>query len=274
MNEIVRRVETLLRNRRYLIIGGTAVAVVCAVAICWEMSAAWQHRHLPSQAWKSNQFNQEETFQHLACRTWKTESGERFYAIAVGYCDFEPVIPTLNYEDAWNVKDGGQLLVNGNRIEYSARKRLLALDPFGQMVELQLSDAEAEIVWAGNAAEVWYKVVVPRLYSFSGSMKGEKRDGHWISRDHEGRMAYEGDYFEGLRTGRWLYYRKDGALRAELNYSGGRRDGKWTYYSVDGQVQEVLTWRKDVPVDRPVSQAGIGHADVVFPDARSWHSGS
>lgn len=167
---------------------------------------------------------------------------------------------------------GGELLVNGCQIDYSSDSRLLALDPFGDMQEIKLTESEAEIVRGSDGERIWNEVVLPRFYRIEGKERDGKRVGHWIFSDHQSRKAYEGDYHNGLRDGKWVYFFPSGALRAEIHFTKGKRNGKWIYFSEDGAVKDYLTWKDNVPVERPARQNGLNIRRCIAPDGTSQGS--
>lgn len=208
-------------------------------------------------------------YNHIATRVWKSEDGKLYYAIAVGYMDFEPIIPEFTYSYTHGGRIGGRLIVNGSEVKASHANRLLALNPFGEMQEIILTDSEAEIACSRNSLEIWNKVVLPRLYRFRGAFKNGQRTGRWVCCELNGRKAFEGEYLEGKRHGLWVYYYHSGAIRSEIEYVASKRHGKWKSYLEDGSQTDLLTWNYDIPVERPASQAGLGHADTIYPNGNS-----
>jgi hypothetical protein len=189
--------------------------------------------------------------------------------VSIGHADFDPNTPALTCIYSYNINKGGALLVNGQRIRYSATKRLLALGPFGEMVEVQLTDVEAGIVAAADAGKIWETVVLPRLYRFKGELQDNKRIGHWVCCDAEGRKAWEGDYASGLRDGEWVYFYPSGTVKAQIGYVKGKRNGKWSYFSLDGALQDSLTWKDDVPLEHPATTKGFEFTETVYPRGNS-----
>jgi hypothetical protein len=160
------------------------------------------------------------------------------------------------------------LIVNGTPIRYSNEKRILALNPYGEMQEIILSEAEAQIV-ASDSERIWESVVLPRLYQFRGQSENGRRVGTWTCLDMDGRKAYEGDYLDGKRDGEWTYFFPSGAIRAIIHYQGGKRHGKWTYFTENGAEELVLTWNKNTPVERAARQAGFDYEEVRYPNGNS-----
>jgi len=256
-------------RRRYMVLVAVGV-VVAGVGVWLGCSAMDKYYRQPCWEGGSQSFESDRVFQNIDCKVWKAASGELFYAVAFGHDDFEPILPdAFNYKYISDSKEGSSLLINGKRVAYSEDRRLLALDPFGEMQELVLTNTETDIVATGAALAIWQQVVLPRLYSFTGETSGGKRIGHWLCFDKQGRKAYEGEYLDGRRDGKWLYYAGSGKVRAELHYSKGRRDGKWVYYTSDGRVACTLTWHDNIPVERAAKQIGLGHVTVVRPDGTS-----
>src|SRR5260370_38123825 len=98
------------------------------------------HHRQPSKETVGKSYTPQNVFEHTACKIWTTDDNEFFYAIAVGHVDFEPIMPDLDYEYTYSMKCGGNLIVDGAPIEYSPSKRILALNPFGEMQEIVLSE--------------------------------------------------------------------------------------------------------------------------------------
>jgi hypothetical protein len=246
-----------------------AVTLVSLVAVGVNHSLVrWRIRHRqPSKEFVARSDRPEAVFQHTACLNWKTDADDHFYGIAVGHVDFDPIMPDLTYEHSYSLEDGGKLIVNGTPIEYSPEKRILALNPFGQMEEITLSESEAQVV-ATDSKRIWESVVVPRLYQFQGLLDNGRRNGTWICLDKSGKKAFEGDYADGKRGGQWTYFYPSGEVRAIIHYQNGMRQGKWTYFARDGAQESVLTWNKDIPVERSARQVGLDFEEVVYPDGR------
>src|SRR5208283_4080704 len=168
-------------ERRIYLGKGVIILVVLVtaglVAIGWmgtPFFRTWHNEHrTPSSQGGSSGFHRDKNFQNIEFLVWKTGAGHIYYAISIGYDDFDPNIPTIGYKYSWNMDNGGNLEVNGRRIDFSPDCPLLALDPFGEMVEITLTEIEAEILKRHNGDRVWTEVVLPRLYS----IKGEERDG-------------------------------------------------------------------------------------------------
>jgi hypothetical protein len=196
------------------------------------------------------------------------DDGELFYAIAVSNVDFEPNMPELSYKYTWYMDDGGHLIVNGVPIEYTRTKRLLALNPFGEMQEIGLNDAETQVV-TSDSKNIWESVVLPRLYQFTGQTENGKRVGTWTCCDADGKKAYEGEYADGKRIGEWTYFYPSGSIHAVIHYQKGARHGKWEYFGEDGAQLSALTWNDDSPVERAARQVGLDYEDVMYPNGNS-----
>ena len=214
-------------------------------------------------------FDPERVFQHIGCKVWKTDAEELYYSLAVGHDAFEPVVPALTYRYSYDINQGGKLFIDGKEILRSKEKKLLAVNPFGKMEELLLNDAEAAVVNVGDAVRIWTEVVVPRLYHFQGRSENGKRVGSWTCSDKAGVLAYEGAYVEGLRDGEWIYRYPSGKVRAKINYRIGKRHRSWTYFDEAGTLTDSLTWKEDVPVERPAQHSGLGYSTMIHPDGSS-----
>ncbi|MCG3181141.1 MAG: hypothetical protein BIFFINMI_03515 [Phycisphaerae bacterium] len=259
-------------TRRNLIIGGVVISIALAASYISLGVHLWSGRHeLTSEEMGFASFPSDEPFQHMGFLVWKTRNKEVFYALATATSDFEPNNPSPSYNYLWSTDKGGSLTIDDRKIEYSPTGRLLAPDPFGRFVELELNDEELKILDTHAPRQLFEKIVLPRLWSFSGDLLNGKRHGHWVCSDRSGHKAWEGDYVDGLRDGRWVYFRIDGRPLAELSYKQGHREGTWTYYAEDGSIKDALTWRNDLPVEHPVHQSSIGFAETLSPDG-SWSS--
>src|ERR1700730_11253251 len=145
------------------------VGAILATAAIWllhEGFVKWRIEHQqPSEEYSASGYTEDGGLRHTECRIWTMHDGELFYAIAVSNVDFEPIMPELSYKYTWYIDDGGHLIVNDVPIQYTRTKRLLALNPFGEMQEIELNDAETQVV-TSNAKNIWESVVLPRLYQF------------------------------------------------------------------------------------------------------------
>jgi hypothetical protein len=160
----------------------------------------------------------------------------------------------------------GNLIVNRSPVTYANANRVLALNPFGEMQEIVLSEAETQVVVTENCKKIWESVIVPRLYQFKGESDNGKRIGTWACLDMDGKKAYEGDYVNGQRDGKWTYFYPSGGVRAIIHYRNGERHGKWTYFAKDGAQESVLTWDKDFPVERAARQASMAYYGIRHPN--------
>lgn len=236
----------------------------------------WQKEYRrPSKMGGGDSYSRDREYQRYECKVWTTASDELYYAVCAGYNDFEPTVPSVRFEYRYDIDVGGTLSVNGSAVPYYAgsEKRLLAADPFGTMQEITLADREADLVASGNAESIWEEVVLRRLHRQTGKMEDGQRVGDWIFRSISGATAVEGSYVDGKRDGQWTYYYPSGTVRARIEYVDGRRHGKWRHYSDEGRETETLTWKNDIPVDRPVTQIGfLGHIDKLLPNGNSSHT--
>jgi hypothetical protein len=261
----------VMSNKAILL--ASALAGLAALAVTGAGLGIWcwsgLHRS-PSSEGGGSSYVREREPQNIGCRIWRTSSGELFYAIAVAHSDFEPILPAFRYSYSFNINKGGLLTINGETVKWSRKKRLLALGPFGKMREIALSDAEAALVASGDEKKIWESVVLKRLYQVEGkSSRGGERVGHWVCSDAAGKKAYEGAYTNGRRDGEWVYYYPSGSVRARIRYANGIRNGKWTWYDQKGLSIETLTWKNDVPVERPARQGGLGNTWTISPNGNS-----
>lgn len=242
------------------------VSVSLAVAVvlgdyCWK-----KENRQPCAMYTYSGGEHDGPFHRIGCVVWRTGNDDLFYAAVIGYTDFEPTIPSFEYKHSYDIQAGGELFIDGKRIDYSPKKRLLALNPFGRMQEIVLSNSESQVVVSADGEQIWRKVILKRLYRFNGDEKNGKRVGHWVCSDSAGKKAYEGEYVDGNRDGKWVYFYPSGTTRAEIHYANGKRHGKWSYFSEDGELTDFLTWNNNTPVEHPASQVGLGHSEVRVPD--------
>ena len=95
-------------------------------------------------------------YRNIDCQLWTDGNRNLYYAICMGYVDFDPNLPVPPIRYEYKYHDGfGELLIDGHTIESSHRGQLLALNPFGRMVELSLSPSEESIVASGVVERVW-----------------------------------------------------------------------------------------------------------------------
>jgi hypothetical protein len=205
---------------------------------------------------------------------WCNENGRLYYAIAIGYVDFDPNLPRFNFKYTYDIDKGGELIVNGTSVPPSRSKRLLALNPFGEMEEVSLSPPDEDLVVLGDETRIWNDVVLKRLYRCDGRAEGGVLVGHWTYADADGRKAYEGSYSNGKRDGLWTYFYRNGNIRAEMSYKGGELDGQCKYFDANGKPTETVSWKHDFPVEHPVTEVGLGRSETRNPDRTSTASGS
>jgi hypothetical protein len=101
-------------------------------------------------------------YQHIECAVWTDHYQDYYYAIAVGYVDFDPNLQERLFSWTYNydMNEGGKLTINGKIVGLSQNKRLLALNPFGRMEEIVLSPAEQKVVCSADAKRIWKQVVL------------------------------------------------------------------------------------------------------------------
>lgn len=236
------------------------VAGVLAATVAMKAYFDWQAKKrtvIPSGG-GHQMYSSDGLFDHVQCIFWNTRSGDYFYGMAIAHVDYEPIMPTISGVISTTSKGDG-LIINGKQIDYSPAKRLLALNPFGQMEEIILYTAiEMQIIESRDREKIWRDIAVKRLYVFDGLEKNGKRVGHWVCSDTSGRKAYEGDYIDGKREGKWTYYYQSGAVKAEVNYSDGQRHGKWTYFDEGGKQTKSVDWDKGHVAKGTVRQEGFG----------------
>ncbi len=247
---------------------GIGILSLVAVGLNYGFASWRKHYRQPNGNYVSVSHKSDAIFQHIGYEMWKTESGDFFYAIAAGNVDFEPITPCFDYQYTYRMSDGGHLVINGTPVEYSPAKRILALNPFGELQEIILTEAEMKILESRDSVRIWESVILPRLYQFQGHSKNGKRIGSWTCFDRVGRKAYEGEYLDGKRDGKWTYYYLSGGIRAIIHYRNGVRHGQWTYFGEDGVQTDVLTWDNNNPVERAARQAGLNYAEVRYPNGR------
>lgn len=260
-------------NKTFLIIFIVIIAIGLIVIKLKEVGSDAKENRQPNSQSGGQSFEQARVHQHIGCKVWKTKTKELFYAISMGYGSFEPMLPSFNFTYSYDTEKGGSLFINGKPILYSNEKRLLALNSFGKMEEIALSNSEEQIVTAGDAVNIWNKIVLKRLYKFKGEKKTKKRIGLWTCFDSIGRKSYEGNYVNGKRNGTWSYYYASGIIRAKINYTDGIRNGKWTFFTEEGKVNGSSIWKNNFPTKKPAIQTGLGHKYILYPNGNS-HSES
>ena len=68
-------------------------------------------------------------------------------------------------------------------------------------------------------------------------------DGPWKQFYLNGKLAFEGDYFEGQENGIHKYYYDNGKVKEERNYRLGLKDGVWKSFDVDGILMLSSTYQ-------------------------------
>jgi hypothetical protein len=208
-------------------------------------------------------------YQHVECRVSTDHYDDYYYGMVMGYVDFDPNLPEhpCTFTEHYDMDQGGQLSVNGKAVELSPEKWLLALNPFGQMEEIILSQAEQKLACSGDANRIWNEVVLKRLYRRQGKTDAGRPVGHWTYSDNNGKLAYEGSYKQGDRDGKWTYYYPDGTVRAKISYTQGKLDGDSTYFDDQGALKKTIQWKNDYPVGETVRQIGLEHQQMRTPSA-------
>jgi hypothetical protein len=186
---------------------------------------------------------------------YRDGNGDLFYAAIEGYVSSDPNACSVSYCHAL-FGDDVFVEVNGNRIEYSDQKHLLALNPFGQMEEIALSPDECGVVCSGGMEATW-EIALKHLYCRSGKMVNGVPDGHWTYSDSAGNLAYEGDYQNGKRNGKWTYYYRNGNRRAEIDYLQGKLHGEYKSFDEHGTLTKTVRWKGAHSVRDAIQTEGL-----------------
>ncbi|MBN1231886.1 MAG: hypothetical protein JXA60_00840 [Candidatus Coatesbacteria bacterium] len=78
---------------------------------------------------------------------------------------------------------------------------------------------------------------LPQKRIASGRCIGGKRDGEWKGFFDNEKVAWEGEYRDGLLTGVYTDYFETGQIRFQGSYNNGFKCGHWKYYHENGHVQ-------------------------------------
>ena len=247
--------------------------LLSCIAMSWvgiELRKAREQRELPQWMGGGQSSLPDREYRNIDCLVWRDGNHCLYYAICMGYVDFDPNLPLPPFQcQLTSGEDVGEVVINGKRIDSSHRGRLLALNPFGRMVEISLSPHEEKLVASDDVDQIWKDVVLKRLYRREGRVENGRPVGHWTYGDSSGRKGYEGRYLQGKRDGKCTYYHENGRVRAEFVYKRGKLHGQCKYYSGEGRLTDSISWKDDYPIDRTVRQTGLAHSEVRNPGRTS-----
>lgn len=219
------------------------VVAVAAVASWWYRSHL-AFRRSPSKADTQGGYRATGDPEHLRTRIYRDHSDRLVAIILLAFDGLDVNGPRLALTHGYNAQDGGSLAIDGILIEPHAKPRVFANDPFGRVVELNLTPPEAEaLARCRSAAEIeaFYRDVVEPKFFLRDGQTGEKgRQGLWTYRLHSGELYKEVTYAEGLRHGETKIYYRTGALKSAQFFDRGRPTGEWTLYDPDGDVLAII----------------------------------
>ena len=90
-------------------------------------------------------------FRSIECQVWCDGDNRLYYAICMAYADFDPNLPLspLHFEFRYH-DHHGELLIDGHELAPSQCGKLLALNPFGQWIEVSVCALRKEPWQKGN----------------------------------------------------------------------------------------------------------------------------
>lgn len=218
----IQRFKPRSKHRWYQFSLRSLMIFVTIFAICCSISTFIIQRHnrylrSPSSRSFSTDYSHGREYQWIDCVTCLDHNKDVYYAVVEGTVDFDPNLQNIGYSFHDREKEG-VLEIDNKIIEYSPKKRLLALNPFGEMEEIVLSPTEQEIVrYCQHIDRIW-DIALQHLYRRKGVKENGVPVGHWCYYDNKGNLAYEGSYRNGKRDGKWKYYHENGRVRCEINY--------------------------------------------------------
>ena len=71
-------------------------------------------------------------------------------------------------------------------------------------------------------------------------------DGEWKQYYQNGKLAFEGSYFDGLENGEHRYYYDNGKLKEEKNFRMGLKDGIFKSFDENGELVLTSVYKADV----------------------------
>jgi len=81
-----------------------------------------------------------------------------------------------------------------------------------------------------------------------GNYKDGMKDGIWKYYFANGKISYEGRFYQDNPDGRHVSYYDNGKIREEGNYEVGKKQGDWKYYNENGELFLTITYNFDKEV--------------------------
>lgn len=78
-----------------------------------------------------------------------------------------------------------------------------------------------------------------------GNYKEGMKDGIWKYYFSDGKLSYEGKFYQDNPDGRHVSYFDNGRIREEGNYEVGKKQGEWKYYNEEGDLLIIITYNFD-----------------------------
>ena len=81
-----------------------------------------------------------------------------------------------------------------------------------------------------------------------GRYVNDLRQGTWKGYYSNGRLFYEGNFYQGYPHGKFLFYYDSGLLKEEQHYVNGIKERVWKKYNKEGNLFLVVLYRNDLEV--------------------------
>jgi hypothetical protein len=219
------------------------VVAVAAVASWWYRSHL-AFRRSPSKAEQWGGYRATGDPEHLRTRIYRDHDDRLVAILLLAFDGLDVNGPRMSLTHGYNSQDGGSLAIDGSLIEPQARPRFFANDPFGRVVELDLTPREAEVLARcrlETEIEAFYRhIVEPKFFRPEGRTDEKGRQGLWTYRLLSGELYKEVAYADGLRHGEIKTYYRTGALKSAQSFNRGRPMGECTLYKPDGDVLAII----------------------------------
>lgn len=144
-------------------------------------------------------------------------------------------------EDGGEAKTAGSTHINDSLSKLLQRARA---DSMKRLNPLLILPPDSE--YSGQYIDRYKNGIV----KFRGTFRFGERHGQWLSFYPNGLLWSEMHYDNGLRHGPNNTFYENGKPRYSGFYKNDRVDSVWTYYDSTGKVQNILTYRNNVLVDK------------------------
>ncbi len=223
---------------------------VAAVACLWYRSHRSFERS-PSKASHGGGYRIQGDPQHLRTRIFRDHDNRLVAILLLAFDELDASGPRYRLTHGYNAHDGGWLVLDDEEIEPRGKPRVFANGPFGPLVELDLTAAQAEELAncrSGGQIEAFYRQhVEPKLFRREGDSDDKGRQGVWTYRLPSGELCKEVTYVDGRRHGEMKTYYAGGQLKLEAFFQSGKPAGEWTFLGPKGNVLAVISRDATIP---------------------------